>query len=194
MVKQQEIVKLERQDWINAGLKVLAEGGIEAVKVESLAKEIKVTKGSFYWHFKNRDDLLEAILQEWVRCETNTLIERIEAIGGDATTKLLHLFELAIQIDGRLENAIRAWATKATNVAEIMIQVDRSRLDYTRDLFLQVGFTPLEATVRAQMAYYSLVGEFTVGTRPNQAQRLTEVRLEHSILTRPFSDCSSSVE
>ncbi|MBD2099571.1 TetR/AcrR family transcriptional regulator [Leptolyngbya sp. FACHB-261] len=184
MIKRQESTKLERQDWINAGLTVLAESGIEAVKVEPLAKLIKVTKGSFYWHFKNRDDLLEAILQEWVGCETNSLIEKVEAMGGDATTKLLHLFELAIQIDGRLENAIRAWATKSTKVAEVMVQVDQSRLDYTRNLFLEVGFTPLEATVRAQMAYYSLVGEFTVGIRPNQAERLAEVRIEHAILTR----------
>ncbi|BAB75427.1 TetR/AcrR family transcriptional regulator [Nostoc sp. PCC 7120 = FACHB-418] len=184
MEKKQEHIKLERQDWINAGLKVLAEGGIEAVRVEPLAKLIKVTKGSFYWHFKNRDDLLEAILQEWVKGETNNLIERVETIGGDATTKLLHLFEFAIQIDGRLENAIRAWATKAANVAEIMLQVDQSRLNYTQNLFLQVGFTPLEAKVRAQMAYYSLVGEFTVGTRPNQTERLAEVRFEHAILTR----------
>lgn len=184
MEKKQENIKLERQDWINAGLKVLAEGGIEAVRVEPLAKLIKVTKGSFYWHFKNRDDLLEAILQEWVRGETNNLIERVETIGGNATTKLLHLFELAIEIDGRLENAIRAWAAKAANVAEIMLQVDQSRLNYTQDLFLQVGFTPLEAKIRAQMAYYSLVGEFTVGTRPNQAERLAEVRFEHAILTR----------
>ncbi|MBD2253582.1 TetR/AcrR family transcriptional regulator [Nostoc parmelioides] len=184
MEKKQENIKLERQDWINAGLKVLAEGGIEAVRVEPLAKLIKVTKGSFYWHFKNRDDLLEAILQEWVKGETNSLIERVETIGGDATTKLLHLFEFAIQIDGRLENAIRAWATKAANVADIMLQVDQSRLNYTQNLFLQVGFTPLEAKVRAQMAYYSLVGEFTVGTRPNQAERLAEVIFEHAILTR----------
>ncbi|ABA21219.1 transcriptional regulator, TetR family [Trichormus variabilis ATCC 29413] len=184
MEKKQENIKLERQDWINAGLKVLAEGGIEAVRVEPLAKLIKVTKGSFYWHFKNRDDLLEAILQEWVKGETNNLIERVETIGGDATTKLLHLFELAIEIDGRLENAIRAWAAKAANVAEIMLQVDQSRLNYTQNLFLQVGFTPLEAKVRAQMAYYSLVGEFTVGTRPNQAERLAEVIFEHAILTR----------
>lgn len=184
MVKHPESPKLERQDWIDAGLRVLAESGIEAVKVEPIAKLIKVTKGSFYWHFKNRDDLLAAILQEWVRSETNSLIEKVEAIGGDASTKLLHLFELAIQIDGRLENAIRAWATKAAEVAEVMVQVDQNRLEYTRDLFLQVGFTPLEATVRARMAYYSLVGEFTVGISLNQAERLAEVRLEHSILTR----------
>lgn len=184
MVKKQNQIKLERQDWINASLQVLAEGGIESVKVEPLAKLLKVTKGSFYWHFKNRDDLLEALLQEWVRGKTNSLIEQIETMGGDANTKLLHLFEIAIQIDGRLENAVRAWAANTRMVAETMIQVDQSRLAYTKDLFLKVGFTPLEATVRAQLAYYSLVGEFTIGTISNQAKRLAEVRLEHAILTR----------
>lgn len=183
MVNPPENIKLERQDWIEAGLQVLAEGGIESVKVEPLAKLLKVTKGSFYWHFKNRDDLLEAILQAWVKGETNSLIEQVETMGGEATTKLLHLFELAIQINGRLENAIRSWAAKNTLVAETMAEVDRSRLDYTKNLFLQVGFTPSEATIRAQMAYYSLVGEFTIGMRPNQEQRLAEVRIEYAILT-----------
>jgi AcrR family transcriptional regulator len=184
MSKQNKNIKLERQDWIDVGLKVLAEGGIESVKVEPLAKLLNVTKGSFYWHFKNRDDLLVAILQDWVKGETNSLIDQTESIGEDANTKLLYLFELSIQINGRLENSIRAWATKDLKVAEMIIQIDRRRLKYTKDLFVKIGFTELEAKVRAQMAYYSLVGEFTVGTRPNQATRLAEVRLEYAILTR----------
>ena len=184
MSKQNKNIKLERQDWIDVGLKVLAEGGIESVKVEPLAKLLNVTKGSFYWHFKNRDDLLVAILQDWVKGETNSLIDQTESIEEDASTKLLYLFELSIQINGRLENSIRAWATKDLKVAEIIIQIDRRRLKYTKDLFVKIGFTELEAKVRAQMAYYSLVGEFTVGTRPNQAKRLAEVRLEYAILTR----------
>jgi AcrR family transcriptional regulator len=184
MSKQNKNTKLERQDWIDVGLKVLAEGGIESVKVEPLAKLLNVTKGSFYWHFKNRDDLLVAILQDWVKGETTSLIDRTESIEEDANTKLLYLFELSIQINGRLENSIRAWATKDLKVAEIIIQIDRRRLKYSKDLFVKIGFTELEAKVRAQMAYYSLVGEFTVGTRPNQAKRLAEVRLEYAILTR----------
>jgi AcrR family transcriptional regulator len=184
MVKKNEISKLGRQDWIDLGLRVIVEGGVEAVRVEPLAKLLDVTKGSFYWHFKNRDELLEAILHDWVSRETDSIIEKVEVAGGDASAKLLYLFELAIQDDGQVENAIRAWAVNDSKVAAVLNQVDRRRLDYTKDLFLEVGFTPFEAMVRARMAYYSLIGEYTLGTRTNQSDRLAGVRLEHIILTR----------
>ena len=184
MVDKNKAPKLGRQNWINLGLKVLAESGVEAVRVEPLAKLLDVTKGSFYWHFKNRREFLEAILHNWVELQTNSIIEQVEEIGGEAITKLLNLFELAIQDDGKVENAIRAWATKDSEVAIVISQVDQRRLLYTKDLFLEIGFSPLEAMVRARMVYYALVGEFTIGTRTNQAERLAEIKLQHVILTR----------
>lgn len=184
MARKTELLNLTRQDWIDRGLKALAETGVETVRVEPLAKLMGVTKGSFYWHFKNREDLLDAVLQEWVKRQTNSIIERVEAMGGDAATKLLYLFELAVQDDGRVENAIRAWATSDSKITAVLDQVDQRRLDYTKDLFLQVGFAPFEAMVRARMVYYALVGEFTIGVRGNQAERLAEIRLQHAILTQ----------
>lgn len=101
----------------------------------------------------------------------------------DATTKLRYLFELAIEDDGRVENAIRAWAMNDAKIVNVLDRVDRHRLDYTRDLFLAVGFEPLEAMVRARMIYYSLVGESTLGINRDRSERLAEVRLQHAILT-----------
>ncbi|NER97899.1 MAG: TetR/AcrR family transcriptional regulator, partial [Symploca sp. SIO1B1] len=86
MVRKNQVSNLTRLDWIEQGLKTLAETGVETVRVEPLAKVLGVTKGSFYWHFKNREDFLEAILQEWVNWQTNSIIEQVEALGGDATT------------------------------------------------------------------------------------------------------------
>jgi AcrR family transcriptional regulator len=192
MAKQKSLEpKLGRQDWIRAGLAVLAESGVEAVRVEPLAKRMKVTKGSFYWHFKDRNDLLEAILAEWVQIDTRSIIERVNQIDADPKMKLLQLFELAIAddrltpglADGSIENAIRAWARNDANVAELIAEIDRQRLDYTKNLFLEIGFSEAEALVRARLAYYSLVGEFTIGVRANQGDRLAEIRLQHAILT-----------
>jgi hypothetical protein len=126
---------------------------------------------------------LDALLQAWIASETNNIIEQVEKIDGDATAKLLYLFELAIEDDGQVENAIRAWAVNDAKIAETLSQVDRRRLDYTRDLFVEVGFTAFEAMVRARMIYYSLVGESTLGIRTDQSERLAEVRLQHKILT-----------
>jgi hypothetical protein len=131
-------------------------------------------------------------LQEWVNTETNGLIDRVESIGGDPAAKLLHLFELATQINGRLENAMRGWAIRDPQVAAMILVVDLDRLAYTKKLFLEVGFSPLESEIRARMAYFSLVGECTVGiTRDDpgdessqRSETLAAVRLEHAILTR----------
>jgi orotate phosphoribosyltransferase len=103
----------------------------------------------------------------------------------------LQLFELAIAddgltpglADGSIENAIRAWAKHDAKVAAIIAQVDRQRLEYTKNLFLEIGFSEAEALARARLAYYSLVGEFTIGVQPNQGDRLAEIRLQHAILT-----------
>ena len=102
-------------------------------------------------------------------------------IGGDATTKLLYLFELAVQDDGQVENVILAWATNDSKIADLLTQVDQRRLDYTKDLFLQIGFAPSEAMVRARMAYYALVGEFTIGTRSDQAERQNKPKVSHTM-------------
>jgi DNA integrity scanning protein DisA with diadenylate cyclase activity len=91
-------------------------------------------------------------LQKWVKVETNSIIDRVEELGGDAKQKLLNLFEMAIEDNGRVENAIRAWATKNSKVANILDRIDKKRLEYTQDLFLHIGFTSTEAIVRAWMA------------------------------------------
>jgi len=192
MVKQKTpFPRFDRKDWIKTGLAVLAESGVEAVRVEQLAKQMKVTKGSFYWHFKDRRELLDAILAEWVEIDTNGIIKQVNQIDADPKMKLLRLFELAIAdngllpglTDGSLENAIRAWATKDPEVAALMAQIDQQRLHYTKDLFIEIGFSESEALVRARLAYYSLVGEFTIGVKTNQAARLDEIRMQHTILT-----------
>jgi AcrR family transcriptional regulator len=194
MVEQKKTgTKLGKQDWIEASLTVLAQSGVESVRVEPLAKLLKVTKGSFYWHFKDRNELLEAIVEEWVRLDTSSVIDQVNQLEADPKTRLLQLFEIAVtdneQIDGlgdgRIENAIRSWATNDAKVAAVVAEVDRQRLDYTKELFMQIGFTPLEALVRARMAYYTLVvGEFAIGVRKDRAERLLEARLQYAILTR----------
>jgi AcrR family transcriptional regulator len=184
MVKSKETVQLGKENWIQAGLEVLTEGGIEAVRVEPLARRLKVTKGSFYWHFKNRDDLLDAILQHWIELETDGIIEEVERKGGTANQKMLYLSEIAAQEDGRSENAIRAWSRQSPHVAAILAEVDQRRLDYVQNLFLEMGFTPFESLVRARLAYHSLIGEFTLGINLNPEERLKEVRMQHEIFTR----------
>jgi AcrR family transcriptional regulator len=183
--------KLSRKDWIHAGLGVLAESGVDAVRVEPLARRMKVTKGSFYWHFRDRNELLDAILSEWEEIDTKGIIEQVNQIEANPKIKLLRLFEIAITedgnipgiADGRIEYAIRAWATTEPKVAALIAQVDQQRLNYTKGLFLEIGFSEAEALARARLAYYSLIGELTIGAETNRVNRLAEIRMQYAILT-----------
>jgi AcrR family transcriptional regulator len=176
--------KLGRQDWLNAALETFMEKGIEAVKVDVLAKSLKITRGSFYWHFKNLDDLLGAIIHEWKTSMTEGIIENVEAGGGDPSKRLLHLFEIAAQDDDRLEKAMRIWAIHNARAAEAITQVDQQRLEYLQHLFLELGFSKTEAEVRAQVSYSVRLGWFIMALPSTPLKRLTEIRLVHTILTR----------
>jgi AcrR family transcriptional regulator len=182
---EKEIVKLKKQDWTVLALKVIAEGGIKAVRVEPLAKLMNVTKGSFYWHFKNREELFDDMLQEWEIRETNNIIKQVEAAGGDANTKLLNLMEIVAQDDCQLERAMRIWAANDEKAKQSLVRIDQRRLDYLQDLFLELGFSTDEAKARARLNYYTWIGEFTLGFLPTSpTERIAEVRLYHAILVR----------
>src|SRR4051794_7653132 len=135
-----------RSDWIAAGLKALAAGGPDAVRIEVLAQELGVTRGGFYWHFENRRALLDEMLDSWERVLIDEAIARVEEAGGDARARLRRLFSLAIAGGAellRIENAVRDWARREAAVAERLRRVDSRRREYMRWLF--GGFGRAEA-------------------------------------------------
>lgn len=176
--------KLGRQDWLAIGIQVLIEKGIDAVRVDPLAKLLNVTRGSFYWHFKNRDDLLAEILHEWESRNTQSVIEQIEGLNSTHSDKLLSLFEIAAEDDDRLEKAVRVWSVNDVKAAVAIARVDRQRLDYLQSLFLQLGFSETDAKVRAQIVYSVRLGWFVMASSGDPAERLNEIRLVHAILTQ----------
>ena len=151
-----------RKRWIYAGLDALAAGGPDAVRIEALAEELRVTKGGFYWYFDNRRALLEELLDAWERTLIDEVIERIDSEGGDARTKLWHLFTLAGSGETlsllRAELAIRDWARRDTAVAERLRRVDNRRMDYMRGLFSQLCHDPDEVEARCLVSMALFIG------------------------------------
>jgi AcrR family transcriptional regulator len=176
--------KLGRQDWVRAALETFMEKGIEAVKVDVLAKSLKITRGSFYWHFKNLDDLLAAIIQEWQAVNTANVMQQVETIGGTPSEQLLHLVEIAAKDDDRLEKAMRIWAIHDTRAMTSIERVDRQRLDYLQHLFLQIGFSQTDAELRAQVTYSVKLGWVVMAPPRKLSERLAEIRFIHKILTQ----------
>ena len=126
-----------RSSWTTEGLRSLAAGGPEAVRIEALARALGVTKGGFYWHFGDRQALLDEMLDEWERVSIDDVIERVDGEGGDARAKLHRLYALASADEDLLliDLAVRDWARRDDAVADRLRRADNRRMEYMRSLF-----------------------------------------------------------
>ena len=149
-----------RAQWVSAGLEALRKGGVAAVRVERLAGDVGVTKGSFYHHFRDRGALLEALLDYWSREMTDAEFARLETLRGGLAARLLALAEDVLEKGmGRYDPAIRAWARHDRKVAAAVAQVDRRRVKALAGFFEEGGFSAAEARIRARTFYTFLLGE-----------------------------------
>lgn len=149
-----------RATWIEEGLRALAAGGVDSVRVEPLAKELGVTRGGFYWHFDDRAALLQEMLDAWERRSIDEAIERVEADGGDAREKLRRLFALAASSRDllKIDLAVRDWARRDKAVAARLRRVDNRRMDYMRSLFGAFCRDEDEVEVRCLFTFALFVG------------------------------------
>jgi AcrR family transcriptional regulator len=152
--------RLSRESWVQAALEAIAEGGLAAVAVVPLAKRLGATKGSFYWHFSNREELVAAALAEWEHSHTAAVIAEIEAVSSEGPLQQLRLLfkrvtELAAR--DRIELALLATADHPA-VQPVLDRVTRRRVEFAARLFRQLGFSPAEARRRALLAYSAYLG------------------------------------
>jgi AcrR family transcriptional regulator len=151
--------RLSRQDWVQAALEAIAEGGLAAVAVVPLAKRLGATKGSFYWHFPTREALVLAALADWEQSHTAAVIAEIEAASDDPLQQLRLLFKrvTALAARDRIELALLATADHPT-VQPVLDRVTRRRIEFAAQLFQQLGFSGAQARRRALLAYSTYLG------------------------------------
>lgn len=154
--------QLDRDAWINAAIEILAEEGVTGLRVESLAKRLKVTKGSFYWHFQDRHDLLVAVLQKWKEGRIRDIIKQTRVQPGRALEQIYHVIDLYSSNRSRrgmmIEIAVRDWAKRDHEAAAIVAEVDQIRLEGARGLFLACGLAHEEASSRCMLLYAYVFG------------------------------------
>lgn len=156
-----------RDRWIDAALDALAERGVDAVRVEPLARRLGVTKGSFYWHFRDRGALLAALLARWERLATLAIIDEVEAAARTPEAKLRALFQIALASSRMaLETALRDWARRDRRAERAVRGVDARRMAYLESLFVGLGLTRAEARARGFLAYASLFGDHFIAGAP----------------------------
>ena len=155
-----------RRNWIEEGLRALAAGGPDAVRVEVLARALGVTKGGFYWHFDDRQALLDEMLEAWERVGVDDVIAAIEGAGGDARAKLRRLFTLASAGDEllRVDLAVRDWARREPTVAARLRRVDNRRMEYMRTLYGAFCPDPDDVEARCVLTFSLYIGSHFVAT------------------------------
>lgn len=184
--------RLTAQDWADAALAAIGEGGIAAVAVEPLATRLGTTKGSFYWHFANRDALVEAALQRWEELGTEAVISEIEAEPdpGERLRRLLHHATDSAAEDP-LEVSLLATAGQP-RVAAALARVTERRIGYVASLFAELGFPEDEARRRGLHAYSAYLGHTQLGHAVPQALPAGAARDRYldemiDMLVRPMS-------
>ena len=160
-------VRTPREAWIDAGLRALAAGGPDAVRVETLAAELGVTKGGFYWHFTGREALVTEMLDTWERAGTEDVIARVDGDVSDPRAKIRQLFALAPSADRvfAVELALRDWSRRDRDVARRLRRVDRRRLAYLRSLFAEFCANDDEVEARSMLAYSLFIGGWFIASQ-----------------------------
>jgi AcrR family transcriptional regulator len=158
-------VQTPRGAWVDAALQALAAGGPDAVRVEALAASLGVSKGGFYWHFKNRQAMLDEMLDSWEKAVVEDVIARLERESADPRAKLQQLFELARSADFAVELALRDWARRDNEVAERLRRVDNRRMEYLRSHFGQFCADEEDAEARSMLAFSLFIGSYFIAAR-----------------------------
>lgn len=173
--------RLGPTEWVNAGLKALAKAGFAALKADTLANRLRVSRGSFYWHFAHVSAFHAAILKRWREIALANILDGIE---GAADDRLEAALTRAFSTDSETERAVRAWATfdeQANSAAEA---VDAERIRYLQELLTAAGAPATAAETRARIMNWAYLGFALSSARADERALKTFVR-DLTQLVRP---------
>ena len=150
--------RLTKSDWIEQGLRTLASDGANALKVGPMATRLKVSRGSFYWHFRDIAEFRSQVLRSWQERTTERVIRDLEAAKPEPD-RLKHLMRRAFVTKRSLDRAIRSWAAGDKDVAAIVASVDARRVAYIAKMLVEAGVERRRALPRAAFMYWAFLGQ-----------------------------------
>jgi AcrR family transcriptional regulator len=159
---------LQPADWIRAAFQRLSSDGLEAVRIEVLARDLGVSKGSFYWHFQDREDLLRKMLEQWETEEAEWLAAAISGVHSPAARWARLVNRSAHPQKLRFEASLRAWARKDVSVAARVADLERKRMQYISSVLQDTGFSPHAAESWAEMLFLIYLGWLDRTTRDSE--------------------------
>ena len=174
--------RLSRDEWLHAALETMRSAGVDGVKVAPLAAQLGVTTGSFYWHFKNRRELLELVLDYWERTMTDTAKEEAKRFEGSPEERILFLMQRVMEGDlAGYDLPIWQWAQSDVGARKVFERALKKRFAFTTTLFRGAGFSRRAAESRARMMVVYMMGESNL-VRQSSSASTAAIREKHAIL------------
>lgn len=186
--EQAEQTKASRDAWLEAARRALIEEGTAGVEINKLAKRLNTSRSVFYWLFRSRNQLLDELLEMWVRNGT-VLFERIvasPASGLELYEELADMWVKETEYDPRWDGAIRDWGRTSKEVLEAVRKVDSLRINAIEKIFRRMGYDGKEAHIRARVMYYHQVGYYALGVVESQEARRALLPYYRKVLTGRF--------
>ncbi|TPJ49249.1 TetR/AcrR family transcriptional regulator [Mesorhizobium sp. B2-6-6] len=171
-------IKVTREDWLKLALETLISDGVESVRVQTLGQKLDVSRSSFYWYFKSRQDLLDQLLDYWRQTNTRFIVERAARPSATVIRGVMSIFECWVDeklFDPQLDFAIRAWARRSPAIRRALDEADEERVDAIRDMFRRHGYDEEDAFVRARVLYFMQIGYYSLELDEPMSSRLPHV-------------------
>ena len=180
VVSARKAARVTRDEWLNKGLELFAVSGADGLRVGRLAEALDIAKSGFYCHFKDRDDLLDHILEYWVRHYTEVIARNVELLNLPARDRLLlsmcRIFELNL---AEFDSAVDIWSRSNARVARKRKLVMNTRLKFFRDAFKELGFHGDDLEMRARVCAAFQMGERQIlGPEKKSSERFRKLRLK----------------
>jgi AcrR family transcriptional regulator len=175
-----------RELWLEAAHDLLLENGVASVSIQPLSKKLKLSRTSFYWFFADREELLEALLDNWRNRNTGAIRQQTEAYAETIAEAILNLFDCWLDVrlfDTRLEHAVRSWALQSDIVAGEIERADHTRLEAITSMFTRFGYAAAEADVRARAVYLSQIGYISMQTTEDRDARMRRIPFYVEVFT-----------
>jgi AcrR family transcriptional regulator len=185
-MKRKDSGRLSREQWLALALDVLARDGEAKLRIDRLAQDLGVTKGSFYWHFKDRDDFVTSLTDYWVKYTNKRVIDMVSQAKEGAKERLAALVEAVFSEKvGRYDLVMRVWAAREPEVARVVKKVDEERFEFVRSLFSEMGFRGRELENRTRLFVCYMAGEHVTFVKESREKQREEMKVRLAFFTRP---------
>jgi AcrR family transcriptional regulator len=167
--------QLQRFDWLLKALDIFITEGIDAVRITRLADELNVTRGSFYWHFSNREDLIDALVAYWKDRNTNAIVDAVTT-AESLSDGIFRFFETCLNtqlFDPRLDLAVREWARRSDDIRQQLDAADNARVTALTEFFQRFEYPMPEAFIRARVIYFAQIGFYALDVHEDLQTRLS---------------------